>query len=334
MRYGINRSQGVISQVNRMQLSNSFHLVSGRRDVRLTAFLRPPEVVANIAVMTTVAPVRIPISDEHLLTIRARHTVLGIRGMPDCIRVCRPPLPAACVGAEPAASTGWLEYYPTATGAHISDAVYLFGGNATESVRCTEIAYNITADAQPGGNCSVSDSPLPQFPDAAFLVCSDRQGLLLPREVGLAEMTVGGHFFVVHICQMKLFNDPARSHVVPGPDSISKHIIAELTGAKGVYRNGDRFRSTDGIGDLYFAPMRIASGNNVTGNLSRYVCAGTIDLGRVFARKSAASMTAHTTVAVRHDLPAGYTSAGKRAADNKSAGGIDQHLEASVHAIV
>lgn len=177
VRYGINRSQGVISQANLMDLSNSFHLVLGRRDLRLSAFLRPPEAVSNIAVMTTVAPVRIPVSDEHLPTISARHTMLGIRGVPDCIRVCRPPLPAACVGAEPAAaSTGWLEYYPTATRAHISDAVYLFGGNAAKPMRYTEIAYSIPADAQLSGNRSVSDSPLSQFPDAAFLVCSDRHG--------------------------------------------------------------------------------------------------------------------------------------------------------------
>lgn len=151
---------------------------------------------------------------------------LGLRALPDRLRVGGPPFPTACVGTESTATPApGLDDLPTAAGAYISDREGLTGSHPAEIMRGTEIADCIPADPQLGGYGSVTNTPLPERPDAFFLIRGDRHESLLPREVALAEMPVGGHGVVVHILQVELFNDPARGQIVLRLDEISQHIV-------------------------------------------------------------------------------------------------------------
>ena len=152
--------------------------------------------------------------------------VLGLWTLPDRLRVGGPPCPAACVGAESAATPApGLDDLPAAARAFIPGREGLNPGYAIQIMGGTVIAYSIPADPQLGGYGSVPNATLPERPDASFLIRGDRHDSLLPREVALAEMPVGGHGVVVHILQMELLDDPARGQVVLRLDEISQHIV-------------------------------------------------------------------------------------------------------------
>lgn len=282
-----------------------------RRRIWLPALLHPPEAVTDVAVVAAVPARCAAVHYEFLPAVHASQMPLSLRALPDRLRVGSPPRPAACVGAESAATPApGLDDLPAVAGAYILGREGLTGSHPVEIMRGTEIAHRIPADSQLGGDGSISDAALPERPDAFLLIRSNRHESLLPREVALTEMSVGGHGVVVHILKMELFNDSARGQVVLRLDEISQHIVAELAGSECVHRNGDRLRNADGIGDLYFAAMCVVCGNDVAGNLPRHIRAGAVNLGGVFAGESAAAMTAYAPVAVRDDfLPVTLVSA-------------------------
>ena len=192
------------------------------RRIWFPALLRPPEAVTDVAVVGAVSARCAAIHYEFLPAVHASQMPLSLRALPDRLRVGGPPCPAACVGAESAATPApGLDDLPTAAGAYILGREGLTGSHPAEIMSGTEIAHCIPADPQLGGNGSISDTSLPERPDAFLLIRSNRHESLLPREVALTEMSVGGHGVVVHILKMELFNDSARGQVVLRLDEIS-----------------------------------------------------------------------------------------------------------------
>ena len=168
-----------------------------RRRIRFPAIFRPPEAVANIAVVTTIAPLGVAVHNECLPTVRAFQTALRLRALMNRVRVRCPPFPAACIGAEAAGAAAMrLDDCSTTAGAYIRSRKTLIGGDAAECVRSTVIADSVPADPQFSGNRSVTGAPLPQFTDAAFLICCNGHGSSLPRKARLPEMPIGGHEIV------------------------------------------------------------------------------------------------------------------------------------------
>src|ERR1039457_148806 len=88
------------------------------------------------------------------------------------------------------------------------------------------------------------------------------------------------------------------------------------------YRN--RFRHTDGIGDLDLALFTDSGGHQVFGHVTPHVGTRTVDLRRVLAGEGAAAVGSMSTVAVDYYFPTGQTAITHRSADYEPSGRIDE----------
>ena len=93
--------------------------------------------------------------------------------------------------------------------------------------------------------------------------------------------------------------------------------------AEGVDVHAQRFRMADGVRELHFAFFRQASSHHVLGDPATHVCRAAIDFARIFSRKRAAAMSAHSAVRVNNDLAAGQAGVALRTANDEIAGRID-----------
>lgn len=103
--------------------------------------------------------------------------------------------------------------------------------------------------------------------------------------------------------------------------------------AEGLDIYADRLRHTDGVGDLNLALLSVSGENDIPRNLSSHIGTGTVHLGSVFAAHGTTADMSDAAVSVARQLASGDTAVGKRAADNKTSGGIDQLLKIGVQTI-
>src|SRR3546814_64370 len=105
-----------------------------------------------------------------------------------------------------------------------------------------------------------------------------------------------------------------------------------------VYRAGavrvdierQRLGHADSIAELDSAALGKACGNDILGEIAAYIRGGTVNLGRVLARKGAAAMRSRAAIGVDNDLATSQTSVDIRPADFEKARGIDGKERKSV----
>ena len=107
-----------------------------------------------------------------------------------------------------------------------------------------------------------------------------------------------------------------------------------LAGALGVDVHADRLGDADGVGQLHFAAIGQAGGDDVLGHVPGHVGRAAIDLGRVLAAERAAAVTAPAAVGVDDDLAAGQAAVAVRTADDEAAGRVDVVLDLAVDQLV
>jgi hypothetical protein len=100
--------------------------------------------------------------------------------------------------------------------------------------------------------------------------------------------------------------------------------VTDFTGAEGVDHDRGWLGNADGVGNLHQAACRQAGGNDVLGDITASVGGGTVNLGRILAGESTATVRCRTAVGVDDDLAASQAAVTLRAADDKTTGRVDQ----------
>ena len=75
-------------------------------------------------------------------------------------------------------------------------------------------------------------------------------------------------------------------------DELADPRVGDLAGAVGVDVHADRLGDADGVGELHFAALGQAGGDDVLGDVAGHVGGAAIDLGRVLAAEGAAAVAA------------------------------------------
>ena len=99
--------------------------------------------------------------------------------------------------------------------------------------------------------------------------------------------------------------------------------VFDFAGAVGVDVDADRFGDADGVGELHFAAVGEAGGDDVLRDVAGHVGGAAVDLGWILAAEGAAAVTAPAAVGVDDDLAAGETAVAVRTADDELAGRVD-----------
>src|SRR5258708_4961061 len=117
-----------------------------------------------------------------------------------------------------------------------------------------------------------------------------------------AEMTVSGGFLVNRARQIEHFPQSEGGEVEMRTHDLRETLIRKLPRAEGFDHDGGRVGDADGIGELHFAPLGQAGGDDVLGDIARRISGRAIHLGRVLARKRAPAMAGAATIRVDDDL--------------------------------
>src|SRR4249919_2951785 len=141
-----------------------------------------------------------------------------------------------------------------------------------------------------------------------------------------AEVAVRGGGLVHRVDQVEHLHDAVRTQVEVLADQLLDFVVGDLAGAEGGHRDRSRFGDADRVGDLHFALVGQAGGDDVLRHVTRGISGRTVDLRRILARERAAAVAGHAAVAVDDDLAAGQAAVAHRAADHEDAGRIDVHL--------
>ena len=136
-------------------------------------------------------------------------------------------------------------------------------------------------------------------------------------------MSVGRRLPVNRTTQIQRLDNALRRQLEIGPNQIGNHAFVNLRSAEGIDQDADRFGNANGVGQLHFAAIGQAGGNNVLGDIARHVASRAIDLRRIFAAECATAVTSHATVGVHNDLAAGQSGVAHRTTDDEAARGID-----------
>src|SRR5690606_6946161 len=122
--------------------------------------------------------------------------------------------------------------------------------------------------------------------------------------------------------QVEHFGDGVRPKVENVTHQLDDGVLGDLVGAEGVDRDRSRLRHADGVGNLDFATLGQAGGNDVLGHVTTGIGCRTVDLGWVLAGEGAATVTGHAAVGVDNDLASGQAAVAHRPADDKLAGRV------------
>src|SRR3546814_3925623 len=90
--------------------------------------------------------------------------------------------------------------------------------------------------------------------------------------------------------------------------------------------SSDLLGHADSIAELDSAALGKACGNDILGEITAYIRGGTVNLGRVLARKNAAAMRSRAAIGVDNDLATRQTSVAIRPANFEKARGIDVNI--------
>src|SRR5207248_6503772 len=113
-------------------------------------------------------------------------------------------------------------------------------------------------------------------------------------------------------------------------NKIGNALFRNTRRAERIDHDRDWLGYTDGVRQLDFGFAREPGGNNVLGNVPRHVARGTIYLGRIFTRKSSATMPAVAAVTIDDNLAARETRVAHGPANHEAAGRIDVVLGIAV----
>ena len=106
-------------------------------------------------------------------------------------------------------------------------------------------------------------------------------------------------------------------------DEFANALVVDAARAVGIDVHAHRLRNADGVGQLHFAAIGQAGGDDVLGHVPGHVGGAAIDLGRILAAEGAAAVTAPAAVGIDDDLAAGQPAVAVRTADHEPAGRID-----------
>src|SRR4051812_47665672 len=137
-------------------------------------------------------------------------------------------------------------------------------------------------------------------------------------------MSIVGRFGIDRPEKIQLFDDGGRLETENLLDCLCDRFVAGHAGAERVYRNRNRVRITNGIGELDFATLGEAGRDDVLGNIAAHVSRASVDLRWIFSAKCASPVPPHATIAINDDLAARQACVSLRTAHNKTSGGIDE----------
>src|SRR5699024_6187862 len=157
---------------------------------------------------------------------------------------------------------------------------------------------------------------------------------VLPRKASLAEVSVGTDLVVVDVQQAKLLDDALGSQVIRTTNVLLNELQRLVLRTEALDAHAHGLRYPNGVGQLDFTLVSIASLHDVLGNAACHVRTAAVHLRGVFARQRSAADPANAAVSVTRQLPAGHTTVGVGTADDKAACRVDQLLEITVQSIL
>ena len=141
-------------------------------------------------------------------------------------------------------------------------------------------------------------------------------------------MPVSGRLPVYGTAQVEPVDDRSRTQIERLCNDLRDLIFRNLCRTERFDRNVHRARDADGICDLHFATIRQPGGDDILCNVACRVCAGAIDLRRIFSGKRAAAVPRHPAVRVGDNLASGQPGVAFRTADDETPGRV--HINARV----
>src|SRR3989344_1877411 len=149
---------------------------------------------------------------------------------------------------------------------------------------------------------------------------------LLPAEFGLfaAEVAVGCGLLIDRAQQVQHLDDALRAQVEMLTHQRCQTLVRHHARAFRVHRDVHGLGHTNGVRHLDLALARQACGHDVLGHIAGSVGCRAVHLRWVLAAEGAAAVGAGTAVGVHDDLAAGQATVTLRAADDKTARGVDQ----------
>src|SRR5215469_5529874 len=153
-----------------------------------------------------------------------------------------------------------------------------------------------------------------------------------PSEVGIVapEVTINRCLAIDGAAQPQRFNNALGRQLEVLAHQLLQLRLIDLAGSEGIDQNADRLSHAYGIGQLDLAAVGQTGSNDVLGDVAAHVTGGAVDLGRIFAAKSAAAVPAHAAVGVDDDLAPGQTGIAHGAANDEAPRGVDMVLGVGV----
>ncbi|SAU32205.1 Uncharacterised protein [Klebsiella pneumoniae] len=140
------------------------------------------------------------------------------------------------------------------------------------------------------------------------------------------KVTVGCGFFVDRVQQIQHLNQTVWTQVEELTHQQGQLFRRHFLGAKGFHHDGRRFCNADSVGNLNFATIGQACGNDVLRHIARRVGCGTVNFRWIFTGERAAAVASHAAVGINDDLTTGQTAVAHRAANNETAGRVDEEF--------
>src|SRR5258708_2614868 len=137
-------------------------------------------------------------------------------------------------------------------------------------------------------------------------------------------MTIVGCLPVDWAQEIQLSDDSCRLEVEYLLHSFLNFYFVYLRGSKRVNAYADRIGIADGIGELNFTPIGQTRRYHVLSNVPAHIRRRSIYFRRIFTRKRAATVSAHSAVGVDNNFSSGQSRIAFRTTDDESTGRIDQ----------
>ena len=138
------------------------------------------------------------------------------------------------------------------------------------------------------------------------------------------KVAVVADFCEERLVQIQRADHACRGEVKDAADSFGQECVVIVSALLRVDLDGNRFGLPNGIGEADCTRIGKTRRDNVLCHITRHICAAAVDLRTVLAGKRTAAVGYKPAVGVDHQLTAGETGVGFKAAQHKSAGWIDE----------
>ena len=145
-------------------------------------------------------------------------------------------------------------------------------------------------------------------------------------------MAVVADFCEERLVQIQRVNYAFRGEIKDAVDSFGQECVVIVSALLRIDLDGNRFGLPNGIGKADRTHIGKTSRDDVLCCIARHICAAAVDLRAVLAGKRTAAVGCKPAVGVDHQLAAGETGIGFKAAQHKPAGRIDENLRLLVDA--